>query len=299
LSEVRIVTDSSALFLSPKLVKEYNIVLVPAYVHFGDEIYQLGVDISHEEVLHRIQAEAYLPRVTAPRVEDFFKVYQQLNHSVTRIISIHSATQLSAACRNAQAASQMILGRCDVAVIDSQTMDLGLGLITQKAAQMAFMGMSQEETVRQIRVMLGRLYCMYYAESMETLCHNNFVGKAQTILGSMLGIKPFVTIEEGELMVIEKAQTVAQAVDKLAEFASEFNHIDQMAVLTHTYEMVEPIRLLQDRLALDLVDTDYSTLLYGAMTATTIGPDAVGIVILETEEKDDTAIEDTLDDDDF
>jgi fatty acid-binding protein DegV len=113
------------------------------------------------------------------------------------------------------------------------------------------------------------------------------MGQAQTIIGTMLDLKPFLAIEEGQMMVVEKAQTLAQAVEKLAEFAAEFEVVEEIAIISYTNELIEPIRLLQDRLALDLNQTAVPTLTYGAMIATLLGPDAIGMYILEAESEDD------------
>lgn len=87
-------------------------------------------------------------------------------------------------------------------------------------------------------------------------------------------------------MIMEKARTHAQAVEKLAEFAMEFASIDQMVLLTHTTSLTEPIRMLQDRLALELQGQDFPTLLYDPSIGSLLGGDATGLVILEGEEED-------------
>lgn len=287
MSDVRIVTDSTALFLSPRIVKEYNVTVVPAKVRWGDESYQLGVDIDNEDILHRIQTSLEMPVLEAPSVDDFVNVYQRLSQHSDGIISIHSAARLSKAFANATQAQKIVLGRSKIDVIDSETMCVGLGMMVTKAAQQAAAAMSFEQIARDVRHIVPRIYSMFFVESMEVLALNNIMGHAQTIIGTMLDLKPFLAIEEGQMMVVEKAQTLAQAVEKLAEFAAEFEDIEQIAIISYTNELIEPIRLLQDRLALDLNQTAVPTLTYGAMIATTLGPDAIGMYILEAESEDD------------
>jgi DegV family protein with EDD domain len=289
MSDVRIVTDSTAIFLNPRIIHEYNVTIVPAKVHWGDETYHLGVDIDNEDILHRVQTHLELPELEAPSVEDFVETYQRLSAHTSGIISIHSASRLSKAFANASQAQKAVLGRCKIDVVDSETFSLGLGIIVAKAAQFAATGMSFEQLARDTRHMVPKIYSMFFVESLEVLALNKIMGKAQTVIGTMLDIKPFLAIEEGKLVVVEKAHTIAQAVDKLAEFASEFEAVEQIAIISYTNSLIDPLRLLQDRLALELNQTAVPTLTYGAMVATTLGPDAIGMYILEAESEDDDA----------
>ena len=286
MSDVRIVTDSTALFLNPRILKEYNVTVVPAKVRWGDDSYQLGVDIDNEDILHRIHTSLELPTLEAPSVEDFVSVYQRLSQHSDGIISIHSATRLSKAFNNAVEAQRTVLGRSKIDVIDSETVCVGLGMMVTKAAQYAAAETSFEQIARDVRHIIPRIYSMFFVESMEVLALNKIMGQAQTIICTMLDLKPFLAIEEGQMMVVEKAQTLIQAVEKLAEFAAEFEEVEQIAIISYTSEVIEAIRLLQDRLALDLNQTAVPTLMYGAMIATTLGPDAIGMYILEAESED-------------
>ena len=180
----------------------------------------------------------------------------------------------------------MLLGRCDIEVVDSQTISAGLGMLVDKTGQIASEADDLEDIVRLVRRTIPRIYAVFYVEKMNMIREQGFIGAAQTILGTMLGIMPFLTIEEGQLMIMEKARTHAQAIEKLAEFAMEFASIDQMALLTHTNSLTEPIRLLQDRLALELQGQDFPTMLYDPSIGSLLGADATGLVILEGEEED-------------
>lgn len=286
MSTVRIVTDSTALFVNPQLVKQYNITIVPAYVYFGDDCYKLGIDIDSEEFLHRLRYGDMIPRLVAPSEEDFVAVYSRLNQETTEIVSIHISAQISDIVKNAQAASKTLLGRCDIAVIDSLTLSAGLGILVERAGQLAMHRNDLEAVVRDIRQAIPRLYTVFYVESMKSICHHNLISEAQTILGTMLGIMPFITIEEGQLVIMEKALNTSQAVEKLVEFAAEFTDIEQLVILHHSTTLTDSIRQLQDRLALELPRSNFPTRLYDGSIATFLGPDANGLVIFESEDEE-------------
>ena len=97
----------------------------------------------------------------------------------------------------------------------------------------------------------------------------------------MLDIKPFLTIEEGELMPMEKVRTQAQAIDKLVEFVSEFAAVEKLVILQNTPYPTDRTRLLQDRLAAEFPGTSFPVAIDGPSLAAMIGPDATGIVVCE------------------
>ena len=286
MNKVRIVTDSTALFIDPTIVKRYEVTVVPVRLQMGDTTYRLGYDIGAEDFLRHIQREDVIPKLIPPTPEDFLEIYKRLNRDVNQIISLHLSARLGHVCHNAKIASQMLLGRCDIEVVDSQTISAGLGMLVDKTGQIASEADDLEDIVRLVRRTIPRIYAVFYVEKMNMIREQGFIGAAQTILGTMLGIMPFLTIEEGQLMIMEKARTHAQAIEKLAEFAMEFASIDQMALLTHTNSLTEPIRLLQDRLALELQGQDFPTMLYDPSIGSLLGADATGLVILEGEEED-------------
>lgn len=287
MSRIRIVTDSAALFLNPNIVKHYDITVVPVYVRFEDGLFKLGLDIGPEEFLYRMRDREIPPSIEAPSPEDFHAVYSRLNRETNKIISIHISNHLSDVVKNAIAASKMLLGRCDIEVIDSQTFSAGLGMLVEKAARLVRETDNFEEVIRAVRKAISRIYAVFYVQSMRTIGYHHFIGDAQTILGTMLGIMPFLTMEEGQLVVMEKALNTAQAVDKLVEFATEFAEIEQLVLLGHSTTLSEPMRQLQDRLALELSLSNFPTQLYDGSVATFLGIDATGIIILEGEEEDD------------
>ena len=99
----------------------------------------------------------------------------------------------------------------------------------------------------------------------------------------MLGIKPFLTIEDGNLVTMEKVRTRSQAVDKLVEFVTEFEAIEKLIIMQNSPYITESVRLLQDRLATVYGKRTYPTILYGPLLASYLGPDATGVIVLEKE----------------
>jgi DegV family protein with EDD domain len=277
---VRIITDSAAT-IEPAVAKQLNITIVPLTVRINYEDYQDNTDLSHEELLLRMARDHIRPKIVAPTAEQFQRIYSRLTRHTDQIISLHSSASLSLVHREAQKAAREFLGRCDIVVMDSETLSLGLGILVQEAAQLAQDPVPLGEIVRHIRGMIRRIYIVLITDTLNYLEHSRLISPAQAILGTMLGIKPFLAIEDGRIIPMEKARSRERAIDKLGEFASEFFNIEQMAILQSTSYPTEETKMLRERLEVVAPGREFPILLYGPLLASHIGPDGMGLVVYE------------------
>ncbi len=120
-------------------------------------------------------------------------------------------------------------------------------------------------------------------ETMEFLANAERIGKAQAVLGAMLGIKPFLTLEDGDLVPMEKVRTRQQAIEKLVEFVVEFSNIENLAILQSSTVAGEDTRMLLERLAMEFPGRTWPVLAYRPTPATFVGPNAMGVMVFEGE----------------
>jgi DegV family protein with EDD domain len=278
---VRIVTDSAA-YLSPALVRESGIVVVPFHVQIDGQTYLDGTDLDATEYYRLLRDEGLEASVSPPTVDEYYRTFSELVESTTEILSIHPPEALSPAVNNARQAARMLLGRCEIVVIDSQTISLGLGILVEAAVRAANGGLSFEEVVRIVRGLIPRLYIVFFSEDLEYLKRGGRIGEAQAFLGTMLGIKPFLTLEEGEIQPMEKVRTREEALEKLAEFVSEFDTIEQLAIIRGMRERNTEIEFLMERLHILFPDLEVPIIHYGPVLASHIGPDNLGLIVYES-----------------
>ncbi len=278
--QVHIVTDGDAQ-LDPEIAERLNITVVPLTVQVGDQVYQDRSGVHNEGLLLRMAQERVHPVVAGPTAADFQKVYQQITQFTNTILSIHTSAPLSPIHHNARSAAATFLGRCDIEVIDSQSTSLGVGILAVEAARMAQAGYPLNDIVRHIRGLIPRIYVVMFTDSLDYLEHSGRISKSQCILGTMLGIKPFLAIEEGEIIPMEKARSRDKGLDKLAEFAGEFSAIEQLAILQSTPYPTDETVLLRERLSSFFEDKTFPILVYGPVLASHVGPDGLGLVAYE------------------
>jgi DegV family protein with EDD domain len=243
---VKIVTDSGA-DLPDQLVKELGITVVPIYVRFGEEVYRDRVTISEDEFYDRLTHDPVHPSTTQPGPQDFLEVYQSLSEGADGIVSIHISGKLSGTCNSALMAKDMLEGECPVEVVDSETLSMSLGLIVIAAAEMAKAGESIDKIVEWVKQAIPKTYLFFLLDTLEYLRRGGRIGKAKALLGSVLKVKPMLTIKDGELVPVGQARNRAKGMDKLFEYVKNAGNIQDLAVVYNTTP--DEAQALAERLA--------------------------------------------------
>ncbi len=287
MARVRIITDSTAAFENARFAEDYRVAIVPLTVHVGDQALREGIDIDAAQMLQQLRHLTAPPRLAAPPIAAFEAIYHELGRVTDQICVIVHSQHFSETYAHAQAARSSLLGRCEIAVVDSRTTGTGLGYLVEAAAEAAAVGSPLDDVVRVVRGGIPQLYSVFYVNTLDYIRHAGLIGEAQAALGAMLDIKPLLTIEDGHLITMEKARTHAQAIDKMIEFVTEFTTIERLCILQNTLRVTDQTRMLQDRLALEFARLQTPLMLYGPLLASRIGPDAMGLAILEGSGFDD------------
>jgi DegV family protein with EDD domain len=230
---VRIVTDSTA-DLPPKLVKELGITVVPVYVRFGEEVYLDGVDMSGDEFYQRLEKTTVHPSTVQPGPQDFLEVYRKLAKGADGIVSIHVSAKLSGTCNSALMAKDMLDTKCPVAVVDSEMTTMGLGLLSIVAADMANAGEKADKIVKEVKKTIPKIPLLCLFDTLKYLLLGGRIGKAKALLGSILNVKPMITLKDGEVVPAGQARTRAKGIDKLFEFTQNAKKIQDLAVVHST-----------------------------------------------------------------
>jgi DegV family protein with EDD domain len=277
---VGIVTDSAA-YLDPGIVQALDIHVVPFEVQIGQDCYQDGVNLDAAGYYDLVRQYDDQVRVVPPPTQAFYQTYVELSQTTTEILSIHPPEALTPAIRHAQEAARMLLGRCQIVVLDSQTISLGLGLLVEQAARAAKQDQSFDDIMRLVRGLVPRVYVVFFSENLEYLKRGGRIGEAQALLGTMLGIKPFLTLEGGAIQPMEKVRTREEALEKLVEFVSEFDDLEKLAIIRGMNDRPDEIALLHERFEALFPQLEVPVLYYGPVLAAHIGPDNLGVIVYE------------------
>ncbi len=282
MGKIRIVTDSSVQFLDPSIVRRFGITVLPQTVVIGGRRYQEGIDLEPPQ-FHRLALDsATPPQHQPPTVAQFTNVYETLRRDTDKVLAIVLSRSMSRTWDNAQEAIKNTLGRMNITVLDSMSCSLGLGTLVETAARLAESIDDLDQLARIIRKRTQTLYALFYTEAFDTLKQAGLLSESHSALGAMLGIKPFVTIEEGVLQTVEKVRTRTQVIDKLTEFAAEFENSDRLFILHGSSS--ESTRQLSERLAQELGRSEVPSTIYCPTLGTFIGSEALGLMVCQSAE---------------
>lgn len=209
--KVAIVTDSTAN-LPPVIIKQYGITVVPINLHWGNETYKDGVDITVEEVYRRLRETKQIPKTAAPSVGDFLQTYLRLSQEVDGILSIHMPENMSQTVKSARIAADLASEHVDVQVVDTGTATMGAGFVVLAAARAAVRGEDLSEVKRIAEEMSPRTTVLAMIDTLEYLYRSGRISKAQGLLGVALRIKPILTIHNREVDVLAKTRTTSRGI---------------------------------------------------------------------------------------
>jgi DegV family protein with EDD domain len=278
-SQVKIVTDSNAHLPDPDLIAELDIEVVPLSVRMGTQVYPERINFTDEGFLRKLAKDPANVSVEAPSVSQMRGIFGRLGQTSDKIVCIHASGALNDVAEVARQAAASYAGRQRIVVLDTATTSAGVGLIVEAAAKAAAEGASLPDVVRIVRGMIPHMYALILSDSLLFLEAWGRLGPAQTLLGTMLGLKPIATMEDGDLLPIEKVRSYGRAIDKLFEFIIEFSHVEQLVVLQHEFES-EAAQLLE-RLEEAFPDCEFPVIGYPPSLAVHIGPKALGVLVYE------------------
>ncbi len=280
MSPVAVVTDSTADL--GELATAAHIAVVPLTVSFGNEHFRDGVDLSREEFYRRLTSSTQTPTTAQPAPSAFAAVFTRLlGAGASGIVSLHVSGALSGTYNSAaSAASDVDPER--IAVIDTRSASLGLGLLALQAADDARRGTSQAEIVRRVREDSPKIELYATIPTLTYLARGGRIGAMEGLLGNVLRIVPIITLKDGEIAEYAKVRTFTRAVDQMVEIVTSRiqgrGHARVAVLHAVAPELAQSVaRRIEAAVAPALLITEC----VGPTVGTHTGPGAVGVFFIQ------------------
>jgi DegV family protein with EDD domain len=274
---VRIVTDSAS-DLPEDLCRELGVEVVPLSIRFGDDEFVDRVELSVDQFWSRMATSTVLPETSAPSVGAFEETFRRLaDEGADGIVCINLSAAMSATMQSAQVAAKALDGICPIEIVDSKTVSMGQGDLVLHAARRAADGADIDSVLAEVEDRQERQHLLATLDTLDNLRKGGRIGGAQAFLGSMLSIKPVITVKEGVVQPAGKVRTRSKAlkfiVDKLPTGAIE------SACVLHAGapDLDEFLALLDPIVPRDQVIVSH----IGPVVGVHAGPRAIGVVWVE------------------
>ncbi|MFX0143973.1 MAG: DegV family protein [Candidatus Hodarchaeota archaeon] len=238
---IKIVTDSTS-DLPQSYADQHDITMVPLYINFGDQSYLDGVELTREEFYKKLPDHPIPPTTSVPSVEMFQNTYQKLSaEGADQILSIHIASSLSATIDVARSALETLTD-VPVTVFDAGQITLGTGLLAIVAAQAAASGKTMEEIVSMLKEKASRTYSFAALDTLEYLRRSGRASRFQSTVGSLLSIKPLLSMHDGK-MDVDRVRTEKGAIEWLMDNLTNLHPFEELALVhTNALDKVQAFR---------------------------------------------------------
>jgi DegV family protein with EDD domain len=271
---VRIVTDSAS-DLSIDDATTYGIQVVPLTIRFGSEEFVDREQLSVADFYARMATFDGLPETAAPSPGAFEEAFRKaMSDGADAVVCINLSSELSATMASAQNAAKAMAGELDVRVVDSQSITAGLATQVIEAAKLASTGASADEVVARVQALAAGTQIYGALDTLENLEKGGRIGKARSMLGSMLSIKPIIHIADGAVEEAAKQRTRRKSLEWVRDTLYDEGDV-QFLTVAHgeAPDVDEFLDLIADRYPRDQVRISK----IGAVIGTHGGPRIIGV----------------------
>jgi DegV family protein with EDD domain len=255
--------------------------MVPLTVSFGDEELLDYEQISPQRFYERLASDPQPPRTAAPPPERFAACYRELLavDGYEHVLSLHLSEALSATVSSARIAAGEFEGK--VTVVDTRTVSIGLALAALGIARRLDLGpCALADMVAEAEAFHRRSRLVFAFETLEFLQRNGRIGRGQAFVGGLLGVRPLLTLVEGEVEPLGRVRGHARLLAELERLVCEDTRPDEAlrVGVAHAQaekiaeDIAERVRTARPQAVIELVAP------LGAVVGTNTGPGGAGLV---------------------
>ncbi len=272
---IRVVTDTSS-DLPDDLVARHSITLVPLTIRFGDEEFVDRVGLDPAGFWAKLRESESLPETAAPSAGAFRDAYAGLrDEGATGVVAVCISSQLSATLQSAQVAASEMAPDFPIRVVDSGLTSAALGLVAVAAARSAAGGADLATVQATAAAAAAKTNVLGALDTLEFLRRGGRIGSAQAFFGSLLSVKPLISLEDGVVAPAGRVRTRRKAIAALVDKAQEIADSVEEVVLVHgSADDIDAFRAaVAEHIPADLT----SVAELGSVVGTHAGPGLIGI----------------------
>ena len=278
MQKVLIVTDSLAC-LTKELVERYGIRIVPLNIHFNGKVYKDWVDITPDEAYELFLKAPQSWGSSAPSPADYLKVFRELGSRIKNILCVTASSKVSSThdvAKLAREQAETEFPQTSIEVVDSQLATAAEGLVALAAAQAARAGKSLAEVVKVAEEIRDKVTFLAFLDTIRYVYRSGRIPKVAAVAGSMLNIKPVLTMSSGLVRFAGAVRTKERGIERMLKIMRDKVGQNPVHVaVMHAYAL-EEAKKLKERVALafncvELWLTEFSPLMGYATGTGTLG----------------------------
>ena len=226
---VRVIVDST-LDVPSAVASDLGITVVPLQVHFGADTFSDGVDLTSDEFVQRLRTSDTLPTTSQPVPARFEAVFRAALDAGEDVVCLTLSRDLSGTHDNAAVAARTV-DPDRIRVIDTRSVSIGGGFVAMAAARLARSGAGLDAVAADATDRTGRTHLYAALDTLENLHKGGRIGRASMLVGSLLSIKPIVSVRAGQVHPVERVRTWRKAMARMAELAEGYGSAEYLGVM--------------------------------------------------------------------
>ena len=234
MKQVQILIDSACDMQQPE-AERLGVTLLPLRTSFDGEVFLDGVacmigeqyadvDLSHEAFFEKLTQSKTLPTTSQVPPYDYEKAYRQAQKAGREILVITISSRLSGTYQSAVIAAQQT--GADVTIVDSENVTAGERVLVDLAIRLRDEGLCAKDIAKALEQAKSRLCILGRVDTLEYLYRGGRLSKTGALAGTLLGIRPVLTVQDGALCVLGKARGARQSNNFLNEAIAKRGGID-------------------------------------------------------------------------
>ncbi len=273
------ISAESTIDLPKKLLEEYSIRTTPFGINFNDKLVEDREGVS-KEIFEFVEKSKVLPKTSAVSPEQYENYFNELKKDYDAIVHITLSSSMSCAYNNACLVAREME---NVYVIDSKNLSTGIALLAIYASSLVKKGMSAEEINDMVVARVDKVRSSFVLDQLKYMYKGGRCN-AVTLLGAnLLKIKPQIVVSNGKMGVGKKYRgALNKVIETYAnDVIAELGDADKSIVfITHSSEMIEAEKIVEEKLKSAGFETIYNTFAGGTICSH-CGPGCLGILYMD------------------
>ena len=220
MKKVALLTDSTAN-IPAEMMSKFSISSVPLQVIWGQETFDDGVTLSPADFYARLKVSKTIPSTSQPSIGKIQTTMSSLADQDFDILGIFLSSKLSGTFQAAIQARDLLPKGINIEIIDSQMTTLVMGFQVLAAARAALEGASLSECSQLASQVRSNSGVYFMVDTLEFMHRGGRIGGAQRFLGTTLGLKPILCMQDGKIEPLERVRTKSKALDRIVELVEE------------------------------------------------------------------------------
>lgn len=275
---IKIITDSTS-YIPEEDLAHYDIRIVSLNVILNGETYR-EIDLKNETFYEKMAQSEEIPSSSQPSPAELYELFESLVLEGHSIVGIFLSSDMSGTYNSALATKARLLENypeADIEILDSRSNCMQLGFTVLSAAEAAENGGTMKEVVERAQYTIDHSRFLFTPDTLTYLKKGGRIGGASALVGTLLQIKPILTVSEGKTAVVTKVRTKKKALDTLCHyFMQDLEGHPLGDVIVHHINCPEEGKALAEKLS-SILNHPVRIQSIGPVIGLHVGPGSIGL----------------------